>query len=292
LDPTQNHVGPTNEDSHVPLGRLLVDAGLLAAEDLERALAEQLATGKPLGRVLVDSGYVAPTSVAMALADQHGGLLKTEYGYATGRRPADRELEPLRLVSGGEQPAAVETTAEREGGELAHRLRAEEAKRVEALGAERDELRGQVTAVQAELVQVSAEREALRTQVASVQAELAQATAERDELHGQVQAAEVKLAEARSVFADLRDTAQSDAQRIAELEALVAGLQQPAAAPPPAAHVLFVPLPDGYVVRDADGPPPSAGAAVEVDGLAFRVLRTGPAPFPGTAGVCAYLEPR
>src|SRR3954452_25165477 len=68
----------------VPLGRLLVDSGLLEAADLERVLEEQRRTGAPLGRMLVEGGYVASSTIAMALANQHGGLLKTEYGFATG----------------------------------------------------------------------------------------------------------------------------------------------------------------------------------------------------------------
>jgi hypothetical protein len=75
-----------------PLGQLLVDAGLLSSADLEEVLAKQRDSGLPLGRMLVDGGYVAAHSIAMALAEQHGGLLKTEYGFATGRagiRPSE-----------------------------------------------------------------------------------------------------------------------------------------------------------------------------------------------------------
>jgi hypothetical protein len=68
----------------VPLGRLLVERGLLTEEQLIEGLLEQDRTGDRLGKVLIDLGFVDPPTVAMALATQHGGPLKTEYGFATG----------------------------------------------------------------------------------------------------------------------------------------------------------------------------------------------------------------
>lgn len=68
----------------VPLGQLLVERQLVTEEQLAVALAEQERTGKPLGRVLVDLELVNEATVAQALATQHGGVLKTEYGFATG----------------------------------------------------------------------------------------------------------------------------------------------------------------------------------------------------------------
>src|SRR5207253_2812138 len=58
--------------------------GLITDDQLADALADQQATGQPLGQIVVARGYVAPATVAQALATQHGGLLKTEYGFATG----------------------------------------------------------------------------------------------------------------------------------------------------------------------------------------------------------------
>ena len=73
-----------SSEARVPLGQLLVEAGLLSPVDLELALAEQKGTNRPLGRILVERGFVAVPTIANALAEQHGGLLKTEYGFATG----------------------------------------------------------------------------------------------------------------------------------------------------------------------------------------------------------------
>ncbi len=93
----------------------MVDEGLLTAEALEHALAEQQRTSRPLGELLVELGYVSPGAVANALAEQHGGLLKTEYGISFGlQRPpggaapaADTPPEPaagLRVVRADGEP--------------------------------------------------------------------------------------------------------------------------------------------------------------------------------------------
>jgi hypothetical protein len=63
---------------------LLVHRGLITAEQLNVALAEQQTSGKPLGAIVVALEFATPASVAQALATQHGGVLKTEYGFATG----------------------------------------------------------------------------------------------------------------------------------------------------------------------------------------------------------------
>jgi len=65
------------------LGQILVAAGLLDVHDLEQVLERQKQNGEPLGRLLVKGGYVSGSSVALALARQHGGPLKTEYGFAS-----------------------------------------------------------------------------------------------------------------------------------------------------------------------------------------------------------------
>src|ERR1700674_5119246 len=67
-----------------PLGALLASRGHITEEQLELALTEQKATGRPLGEIIVTRGFAPPPTVAQALATQHGGLLKTEYGFATG----------------------------------------------------------------------------------------------------------------------------------------------------------------------------------------------------------------
>ena len=99
------------------LGTLLVKRGLITAEQLTAALADQQASGEPLGKIVVARGFVSPAMVAQALATQHGGLLKTEYGFATGFGSASGS--PVAMLSAppvtqrvigrpaAEKPAAV-----------------------------------------------------------------------------------------------------------------------------------------------------------------------------------------
>jgi len=66
------------------LGRILIAAGLLTEEQLAQALEEQSRTGSRLGEIIVQRGFISGPALANALAEQHGGVLKTEYGFATG----------------------------------------------------------------------------------------------------------------------------------------------------------------------------------------------------------------
>lgn len=75
---------PEQDEAQTPLGRLLVDRGLLTEEQLEYALAEQGRIGLPIGQVLIGLSYVTAATIAQALATQEGGLVKTEFGLATG----------------------------------------------------------------------------------------------------------------------------------------------------------------------------------------------------------------
>ncbi|MGZ8702715.1 MAG: hypothetical protein ACXWZY_10565 [Gaiellaceae bacterium] len=69
-----------------PLGRLLVEQGLLTDEELERALAQQQITGKRLGETIVECGFVSRPDLSNALASQYGIELTTETGFGTGLR--------------------------------------------------------------------------------------------------------------------------------------------------------------------------------------------------------------
>src|SRR5437763_3642500 len=66
------------------LGRILIAAGLLSEEQLAQALEEQEQTGRRLGEIIVKRGLISGHALANALAEQHGGVLKTEYGFASG----------------------------------------------------------------------------------------------------------------------------------------------------------------------------------------------------------------
>jgi hypothetical protein len=92
-----------------PLGRLLVEEGVIKAHDLEVALAEQRSTGRLLGQILVTFGYVTNWRLAQALAEQHGVELQRKEGSegsAGERAPVElmraaaeeREWQPLGRI--------------------------------------------------------------------------------------------------------------------------------------------------------------------------------------------------
>ncbi len=56
------------------------------------------------------------------------------------------------------------------------------------------------------------------------------------------------------------------------------------------AHTLFVGIGQSYRTFTRPGAAPPPGATLELEGRAYRVLRVGPSPFPGTDEACAYLE--
>jgi len=85
------------------LGELLVRKGLITDDELKHALASQELSGAPLGEILVGLGYASAPAMANALADQHGGPLRTEYGFSIG--PAQLVGMPLATTS---SPDSVE----------------------------------------------------------------------------------------------------------------------------------------------------------------------------------------
>ena len=78
------------------IGALLLHAEVLTPEQLELALADQLATGRRLGEIVVDRGWVSEQSVARALADQ-AGLAYLDLADVT-IDPAATELLPEKFA--------------------------------------------------------------------------------------------------------------------------------------------------------------------------------------------------
>jgi chromosome segregation ATPase len=101
-------------DTRRQLGQLMVDEGLLSAEELAHALQEQSETGKPLGETLVALGYASPGAVANALAEQHGGLLRTEFGVSTGLRTVPEDERPALHAAPPVAPVSVTSGSEQE----------------------------------------------------------------------------------------------------------------------------------------------------------------------------------
>src|SRR5215467_12290485 len=85
---------PVNGFARPALGTILVERGVLTEAQLNAALVEQERTGERLGTILVRFGYTAGPTIGVGLATQHGGMLKTEYGYAV---PPDGSARPAML---------------------------------------------------------------------------------------------------------------------------------------------------------------------------------------------------
>ena len=84
---------------------MLVEQGLLTAEQLELALAKQEETGRLLGQTIVDCGFVSGPELSNALAEQYGIELTAETGFGTGlrteiqrRHETERRKNTLRAV--------------------------------------------------------------------------------------------------------------------------------------------------------------------------------------------------
>ena len=93
-----------------PLGRLLVEQGLLTDDELERALVEQQVSGKRLGETIVALGFVSGPDLASALATQYGIELTVETGFGTGlRAQIQRRHENDRGMPGPPALSVVES---------------------------------------------------------------------------------------------------------------------------------------------------------------------------------------
>jgi general secretion pathway protein E len=93
-------------DSATPLGQLLIDRGLIGADDLERGLELQRERGDKLGKILVDMGYLAQRDLLSALSEQLG--LSIAQIAAPPAGPEAESLPPRFLRQALVFPLAVE----------------------------------------------------------------------------------------------------------------------------------------------------------------------------------------
>jgi hypothetical protein len=318
LNPATDDPVPDSPDSRPRLGDLLLSSGLITQEQLDESLTLARTAEKPLGHVLVERGLVPAHSIAMALADQHGGPLKTEFGFATGRgsvpRPAAlpdqaRSGAPpvLRLASAPlpEEPAQSAEGAARLGAEAqATELRARVEELESDLAAERSGRAAEVAALAANEVALAAAREELAAALDDAQSLHATLSGERESQQEVTAAAEALRARVTELEAAARraETRVVALDTVDELRAVIE-LQEQALATASArelasthrysqgTHFLFAPSADGYDLLERSGPSPTPGEVVELSGgRTCRVLRVGPPPFPGAPEACAYLE--
>lgn len=66
--------------TRIPVGELLLEAGVLDRGALDLALEAQRSTGMPLGRVIVSQGFASAETVANVLATQYGRMIRAEFG--------------------------------------------------------------------------------------------------------------------------------------------------------------------------------------------------------------------
>lgn len=111
---------------------------------------------------------------------------------------------------------------------------------------------------------------------------IAEREASLERIAGELQERELRFAEIEEREREL----SQELTRLAEQQdALTAGPEQPIASE----HVLFL-QGDRYRLVERDGPPPSVGDRIEIDGDAYRVGRIGASPLPADRRPCALVE--
>ena len=215
-----------------PLGAQLVNRGFLTEEQLAVALDEQRASGGQIGAILVKRGFVTPELVALALATQHGGVLKTEYGFAMGfgqglestavidEPPVSVHLSKVETavaIAAAAPPADLETDRAAVRAEL--ELASGESMRL-------NEANDRLAAIRVELEQSLAQESqrvaALERELAALRAEGApggEAAALWQDAHANV---EQSLAQWQAAYAELEQRFTQAAEQVAALEADVA----------------------------------------------------------------------
>lgn len=143
-----------------PLGRVLVECGLLTEEQVTEALEEQQRSGRKLGEILVASGVVSGPAIANALAEQRGTAIKTEYGFGTGlasrRRPVEAAPPPPPVEAPQPAPAPAP----------------EQPDRVAELEADVAAREARISELQAELARRATKAETLHARIAQLEQEL------------------------------------------------------------------------------------------------------------------------
>lgn len=245
-----------------PLGRLLVEKGLLSYEQLERALEEQARSGRRLGEILIELDCVTHSALSLALAEQYGFELTVETGFGTGLRAQlerrhDRNGEGgnsvhLQVSDGLPAPLREVNVPEPELEEVADDLHL------------------------AQLEEQWAKLAAAEEQLAETERELATARRRGTRRHAQA--------------ARLIERVRQRERRIAELS-----LPEHELAPVDATrgHLVFVQLAHRYELVERDGAPPEPNVLLELPELGdgrFVVARVGRSPLPNDTRQCAFAQ--
>ena len=256
------------EAAHIawrPLGRLLVEQGLLSANELELALAKQQETGLRLGETIVKCGFVSGPQLANALAAQYGIELMTETGFGTGLRSEIQrrhESDRRRVVQ------LVPTDAPDLDETVAVAIMEREPDPAEpTLLAQLEEQWAKLAAAEAAL----AERE-------SQLAELTQDKRLRDQEMRRLEQLNERL---RAQIEELR-LVPAEAAELVELVQAV-----------PESHLVFAQLDGRYELITCDGPPPAPSTPLtlpDLDEGTFVVKGRRSSPLPGDTRPCIVVE--
>src|SRR3954454_2640306 len=199
-----------------PLGTLLVKRGLISEEQLAVALADQKETGEPLGKIVVDRGFTRPEVIAQTHTARHGGVIKTQYGFATGfvaglAPPVSLAVPPVTAgavaTAPAEAPPAVASPPAELRNELAHA--SEEAER---LRTENERLAQLRTDLEQRLANESQKLAALERELASAkESSPANAELEKQVAHEvrRIATLEAEVAARDDAIAEFKETAES-----------------------------------------------------------------------------------
>jgi chromosome segregation ATPase len=252
---------PFPSEGRRPLGEVLLERGIVSREQLATALEQQRSTGQPLGEIIVGFGFAPGPIVAQALATQHGGLIKTEYGFATGwstddaRAPVavpapidpsfelakrDRTIAELRdwaqqaqaaIASRDEAIARLQAevtelraTPEPAVDDAAHQEALEALElELKARREEADAVREQLEAESTRHASIQAELAARDEALAALRAELAAATAQPTTTPAELEEHAAEIERLRTALAELHEaSAGREAELTARDEALAA----------------------------------------------------------------------
>ena len=248
------------EAAHIPwrpLGRLLVEQGLITEDELERALVEQASTGRPLGETLVELGFVSGPALSRALAAQYGLELTTEAGFGTGLRGEIERRHP--------RGRAVELVPDPQ---------------IEQEAAATDDLHlGQLEENWARLAAAEERLADTERELTTLRQKIQRRRDQSKRLIERVRKRDRRIAELSEI--EPNEPTQSVEAGPSQSEAVV-----------PLGHLIFAQLADRYVLVERDGEPPEPATMIEIPeiGETLLVERVGRSPLPDDQRPCVFAQ--
>jgi hypothetical protein len=256
-----------------PLGRLLVEQGLLSEDELERALEAQASTGRRLGETIVELGFVSHPALSRALAAQYGIELTGETGYGTGLRAEierrhgrerEDEIEPRPTMA--HTPPVLADVSEPEA--------------PEAHPSDGDDLH--LAQLEEQWAKLAAAEELLAEAEGELTAVRRMATHRRNQaerLVARIRRRDCRIVELtatdRSDLADLREPKPSQGDPGSSL-----------------GHLIYAQLGGRYELVEREGAPPEPDAILELTETGEKVFVgwIGKSPLPNDARPCAFAQ--